>query len=789
MSSPAIKRRKVAEEIKSGSGDEKITYTVRIETNNQWKNSKRPKGVSIELFGIQDKTNHKTPPTLFEPTSYHGDERYRIEDAKIEFDASDDVGLPTAVKISVPAPLVPVIAGPEWMINNIYITRNGEERVYPVYDWVDTMIMVTKGEGCLPQNVNDDLLKMMRKQEIEKAKGTLLWRPFPNKNEGGWGLPAYLDIPAFGANKVQETILSIAGAIGPPLLPKPQSDPKYLPKIFRMETERHDYFVKRKLHAVGTLVKNKTIGDALKLKSAVSELIPGMLEKLLKIFTKATTLDDFHKLYEYGLFPEAMNLDISKWQNEHFLKDWDTDEGMGRQTLTGISPIHMCRLNSRKELPKEFNPAGESMDNLVEESTFDQAVKAGKVYISNYKKTVEGVKRNVNVYKETKPGEEPEELYCANSIALFYVNPSGDFIPIAIQLEPNDDEYYYTKHSGHLNDHNMWKMAKMHYRVAQANVHEWSYHYLLTHAICEPVCIALFRCLPRNHPIYKLMRPHLQTVVWINTDARHELIPDDMANNQAFSINAGAMAQKGFKDLRYEDLNIPKLLKRKGLDDKEKLPNYHYRDDALLIWDALEKHFTNVIMHYYKHDRDVVNDFELQDFIKETSEDGIGWESNGKDCKGFPRSFKTRAQLVEFCTTMAFTGSAQHAAVNFGQFETMKFVPNCPTCMRTLPCKNSEWRVTEREIIDMLPNIEQATTVITTVWALSSWCPEEVEEMLLDDDKVLDLFTESKVKKMEEIYKNNMQQIENKISDRNAKLGDFPYTYLLPSRVTKSIAI
>ena len=60
--------------------------------------------------------------------------------------------------------------------------------------------------------------------------------------------------------------------------------------------------------------------------------------------------------------------------------------------------------------------------------------------------------------------------------------------------------------------------------------------------------------------------------------------------------------------------------------------------------------------------------------------------------------------------------------------------------------------------------------------------------MLLDDNKVLDLFTEYEVRQMEEAHKNNMKEIEDKIVTRNDKLKH-PYTFLLPSRVTKSIAI
>ena len=52
----------------------------------------------------------------------------------------------------------------------------------------------------------------------------------------------------------------------------------------------------------------------------------------------------------------------------------------------------------------------------------------------------------------------------------------------------------------------------------------------------EPFCVALFRCLPKAHPIYKLLRPHLQTVCAINTDARNSLIPPGSKANQAIAL-------------------------------------------------------------------------------------------------------------------------------------------------------------------------------------------------------------------------------------------------------------
>lgn len=51
---------------------------------------------------------------------------------------------------------------------------------------------------------------------------------------------------------------------------------------------------------------------------------------------------------------------------------------------------------------------------------------------------------------------------------------------------------------------------------------------------------------------------------------------------------------------------LPKVLKERGVDDPKKLPNFHYREDALKLWVAIEA-FVKEIMSVYYHSDDDVN--------------------------------------------------------------------------------------------------------------------------------------------------------------------------------------
>ena len=52
------------------------------------------------------------------------------------------------------------------------------------------------------------------------------------------------------------------------------------------------------------------------------------------------------------------------------------------------------------------------------------------------------------------------------------------------------------------------------------------FHLALTHLFLEPFAIALYRCLPPVHPIFKMLREHLHYAIAINVIGRQSLISE-----------------------------------------------------------------------------------------------------------------------------------------------------------------------------------------------------------------------------------------------------------------------
>ena len=324
---------------------------------------------------------------------------------------------------------------------------------------------------------------------------------------------------------------------------------------------------------------------------------------------------------------------------------------------------------------------------------------------------------------QRRGGDNPTR-FLANPIVMFYVRKNGELVPIAIQLEqvPGEDNPIWTPNDDHLE----WLLAKTWVKSADAHVHSIYTHLTRGHLISEPISIAVFRQLPANHPIFKLLVPHVKYTIAVNTTGRAVLIQgEDSVFYKLLSISGNELklAANMYSDFHMSEVNIEQDLERRGVADSKKLPNYWYRDDGLLLWGAIHRYVTKLTAVYYQTDQDCVNDLELQRMIKDIHDNGLrNWSGRPN---GVPEKFVTIKEMNEILATFIFNCSCFHASVNFGQLDYYMFGPNYPGALRQPP-PTKKGTVTMETIIETLPTKADQSLAIAFAHFLSEYASNEV---------------------------------------------------------------
>ncbi|KAM9610451.1 polyunsaturated fatty acid 5-lipoxygenase isoform 4-T5 [Morphnus guianensis] len=417
---------------------------------------------------------------------------------------------------------------------------------------------------------------------------------------------------------------------------------------------------------------------------------------------------------------ERIFVRISNTISEYVMQHWKEDFMFGYQFLNGCNPVLIRRCT---EIPKKLPVTMDMVECSLE--------------------------RNLTLEEEVKLGQEP-----------------GPDNPIFL---PSDATYD-------------WLLAKIWVRSSDFHIHQTVTHLLRTHLVSEVFSIAMFRQLPAVHPLFKLLVPHMRFTIAINTKAREQLICECGLFDKANATGGGGhvqMVQKAMKDLTYSSLCFPEEIKAKGMDSKEDVPYYYYRDDGIKVWEAIKSFAEDVIQIYYESDEVVCEDVELQAFVKDIYVYGM----RGVKASGFPKTIRTREKLAEYLTVIIFTTSAQHAAVNFGQYDWCSWIPNAPPTMRRPP-PTEKGTVTIEQIVESLPDRGRSCWHLGAVWALSQFQDNELFLGMYPDEH----FVEKPVKEAMAKFRKNLDEIVNAIAERN-KNKKLPYYYLSPDRIPNSVAV
>uniref|UniRef100_A0A9J7WVU0 Arachidonate 5-lipoxygenase a n=2 Tax=Cyprinus carpio TaxID=7962 RepID=A0A9J7WVU0_CYPCA len=470
---------------------------------------------------------------------------------------------------------------------------------------------------------------------------------------------------------------------------------------------------------------------------------------------------------------ERIFMRIKNTISEYVMEHWKEDFMFGYQFLNGCNPVVIRKCT---EIPDKFPVTQKIVEDSLERGlTLEEELKEGNIFIADYE-LLDGVTPN---------STDPCTLqYLAAPICLLYKNIQNKIMPIAIQLSrcfkpgednpiflPSDDEYD-------------WLLAKIWVRSSDFHVHQTVTHLLRTHLISEVFGIALFRQLPAVHPVFKLLLPHIRFTIAINTKAREQLICECGLFDKANGTGGGGhveLVQKSMKTFTYRSLCFPEAIKARGMDSKEELPYYFYRDDGYSVWEAVTSFVTDVVDIYYDKDETVQEDTEIQAFVKDVCSFGI--DDTLPLSAEFPKSLQTKEQLVEYLTIVIFTASAQHAAVNFGQFDWCSWIPNSPPTMRKPP-PTKKGEVDLKYIVESLPDRGRSCWHLGAVWALSQFQENELFLGMYPDEH----FIEKPVKEAMAKFRKNLAEVVKVIKSRNEG-KKLPYYYFSPDRIPNSVAV
>ncbi|GAB4850033.1 hypothetical protein Ancab_029331 [Ancistrocladus abbreviatus] len=452
---------------------------------------------------------------------------------------------------------------------------------------------------------------------------------------------------------------------------------------------------------------------------------------------------------------------------------WMRDDEFARQFIAGVNPMSIEKMQA-----------------------FPPAMDANRLFIVDYHDIYLPFLKRINAL-------DGHKSYATRTI--LFLTTLGTLKPIAIELclpwiGPNSKSKRVVTPPIDATSNWIWQLAKAHVWSNDAGIHQLVHHWLRTHAALEPFILAAYRHLSAMHPIHKLLEPHMRYTLEINALARQSLINGDGVIESCFTPGRYSMeiSAAAYKTWRFDLEALPLDLIRRGMAMpdptqphglKLALEDYPYAVDGLLIWEAIEDWVRTYVNRYYTDSSLVTLDNELQGWYHEAVNVG---HADICDASWWPE-LKTPNDLVNILTTLIWLASAQHAALNFGQYPYGGYIPNRPVLLRKLiPDETNPEYVSflvdpEKYYLSTMPSVLQTSKFIAVIDTLSTHSPDE--EYLGErsqpstwsgDAMIIAKFFEfsSKIRRIE-------KEIDRRNNDPNLRnrcgAGVMPYELMAPS--------
>lgn len=490
---------------------------------------------------------------------------------------------------------------------------------------------------------------------------------------------------------------------------------------------------------------------------------------------------------------------------------WMSDQEFARERLAGMNPLVIERL---KVFPPEskLDPqiyglmksciTAEHIEGKLEGLTVEQAMHEKRLFIMDYHDFMMPYLDKINALDG--------KAYASRT--LFFLTKPGVLLPVAIELTlpPNKESgkecesRVFTPPDSASIDW-IWQLAKTHVAINDTAYQHLCSHWLRTHASMEPFIIATHRQLSVLHPLYVLLFPHFKDTMSANSAARESFLNSNGPIEKGFTTGkySNEVSSLEYKRWQFDEQALPKDLIKRGMAEKHEqgkhglklaIEDYPYAVDGLELWEAIEKWVVEYVSIYYKEDKEVREDEELQAWWREVKEVGHG---DHKDAPWWVK-METVGELMEVAATLIWVATGLHAVVNFGQYAHTGFMPNSPAKGRRLipPEGSSELAAAraagEAFLLGSVASVAEAATIMTTFERTSQHTAEEQyvgdanpDPYWTADPHVLEAFERFRVSMAaaEEhiLARNHLATINPSALPHRAGPALFPFSLLVPS--------
>eukprot|EP00756_Hemistasia_phaeocysticola_P063413 Hpha_TRINITY_DN6879_c0_g1::TRINITY_DN6879_c0_g1_i1::g.46042::m.46042/K00461/ALOX5; arachidonate 5-lipoxygenase len=333
---------------------------------------------------------------------------------------------------------------------------------------------------------------------------------------------------------------------------------------------------------------------------------------------------------------------------------------------------------------------------------------------------------------EAQPGK-----YCGAPIMLFLACGDRPLRVVAVQVsQRHGNDRVWTPSNSSEED---WLAVKICALSAAAHVYFFGYRLLYCNLCMEPFVLATLRCLPDQHPLYKLLHPHMVKGLASAAQAREMMEPDSPVL-RAFALTASSvkvLQERMFSKWRLDSCHDCQynIQVARGMAD---LPGFAFREQVCDLWDVLQGHVQGLLHAMYAccydddptapsdatvrllNDDATLDDPEAREWLDELAR-GLrraGWQHLFTE----PRSRNIGIQdLADICTCYVWTVTVLNTSLTHTMWDTFGWPAAAPLALYDEP-PHARARVSSNSppnLFRLLPSRQMSAYQVVLVWFLS----------------------------------------------------------------------